>query len=197
MIALQSTLKEIPNPIRLFLGKALLFFIVWKVVYIGFLSESKILDYPMTTHVGLASTELLNNIGSLSGYKSLRELKSESNDGSVISEEISQIYHNEKRILYVEDGCNGLELIVLYIGFIICMPSNIWRKILFIIAGVIILHWANIIRSSILIYIREYHESYFDFTHTYFFKIVLYAITFALWMLFARKIKIFDETSKD
>jgi exosortase/archaeosortase family protein len=151
----------------------------------------------MTTHVGLASTELLNTIGSLSGYESLRELKSESSDGSVISEEISQIYHNEKRILYVEDGCNGLELIVLYIGFIICMPSNIWRKILFIIAGVIILHWANIIRSSILIYIREYHESYFDFTHTYFFKIVLYAITFALWMLFARKIKIFDETSKD
>ena len=197
MIALQSTLKEIPNPIRLFLGKALLFFVVWKIGYIVFLSDSNLLDYPLTTHVGQASTELLNRMGTLSGYESVREVITNSVEGVDTAEEISQIYHNDRKVLYVEDGCNGLELMVLYIGFIVCMPSNIWRKVLFIGAGVVILHMANILRSMALIYIHEYHEAYFDFAHTYVFKLVLYAVTFILWVLYARKIQIFHEAPKD
>ncbi|MBO3117812.1 archaeosortase/exosortase family protein [Winogradskyella sp. DF17] len=196
MISTHLTLREIPIPIRLFLGKALLFFIVWKLVFLGFLSESKVLDYPLTTNVGKASTELLNSIGSMSGYKSVREVVTKVEGNESFTEEISQIYHNDKKILYVEDGCNGLELLVLYIGFIVCMPSNIWRKIFFIIGGVVILHAANIIRSMALIYVREYHELYFDFAHTYLFKLVLYAVTFVLWIIYAKKIHLLNEIPK-
>ncbi|WP_411894390.1 archaeosortase/exosortase family protein [Winogradskyella sp. A2] len=193
MKRLKSLIQEFPKPIRLFLGKALLVFIVWNITYIGFLSESKILDYPLTTHVGEASTEILNRFSSMSGFKAVRSERTTIYEGEYITQESSEIYHNERSILHIADACNGLELLVLYIGFIICMPSRFWRKILYIIFGVIIIDFVNIGRCIGLIYLREYYEVYFDFAHHYVFKITVYGVTFLLWILFARKIHFNNE----
>lgn len=193
MIRLRSLLNDIPEPIRLFLGKALLFFVVWKIVYVGFLLDSKILDYPLTTHVGEASTEILNRFSPMSGFKTVRELKTTVYEGEYVSREASNIYHNDKEVLHIADVCNGLELIVLYIGFIVCMPSNFWRKILYIICGAIILDFVNISRCIGLIYLREYYEYYFHFAHKYLFKTTVYGVTFLLWMLYTRKTHLKNE----
>jgi len=193
MINVSSLKNEIPLPIRLFLGKALLFFVAWKIIYVGFLLDSKILDYPLTTHVGEASTELLNRFSSMSGFEAVREAKTTLYEGEYTTVEASEIYHNGKSILHIADVCNGLELIVLYIGFIVCMPSNFWRKVLYIILGAILLDMVNIFRCIGLIYLREYFELYFDFAHKYLFKTAVYGVTFLLWMLFARKIHLKNE----
>ena len=158
MIKFNLLLNEIPLPIRLFLGKALLFFVIWKIIYVGFLLDSKILDYPLTSHVGEASTELLNKFSPMSGFKAVRETKTTLYEGEYATKEASQIYHNEKSVLYIADPCNGLELIVLYIGFIVCMPSKFRRKILYIICGAILLDFVNVTRCIGLIYLREYFE---------------------------------------
>ena len=194
MIKLNSLKNEIPLPIRLFLGKALLFFVLWNVIYIGFLSDSKILDYPLTTHVGEASTEILNRFSSMSGFKDVRSERTTIYEGEYITQESSEIYHNGKSILHIADACNGLELLVLYIGFIVCMPSRFWRKVKYIVLGVIFLDFINITRCIGLIYLREYYELYFNFAHHYLFKITIYGVTFLLWMLFARKIHFKNET---
>ncbi len=194
MIKFNSLFNEIPLPIRLFLGKALLFFVIWKIVYVGFLLDSKILDYPLTIHVGEASTELLNRFSSMSGFKAVREAKTTLYEGEYTTKDASQIYHNGKSVLHIADVCNGLELIVLYIGFIVCMPSKFWRKVLYIILGAILLDFVNITRCIGLIYLREYFELYFDFAHKYVFKTTVYGVTFLLWMLYARKIHLNNET---
>ncbi|MBO6880789.1 archaeosortase/exosortase family protein [Winogradskyella sp.] len=194
MINIKNLLQDIPKPIRLFLGKALLLFVVWKILYVGFLLDSKILDYPLTTHVGEASAELLNRFSSMSGFESVREVKTSIYEGELITEETSMIYHNNKPVLYIADVCNGLELIVLYIGFIVCMPSSFFRKLLYIVLGAILLDVVNIGRCIGLIYLREYFEYYFDFAHKYLFKITIYAFTFLLWMLYARKINLNNES---
>ena len=193
MIKLSSLKNDIPLPIRLFLGKALLFFVIWKIVYMGFLMDSNILDYPLTTHVGEASVELLNRFSSMSGFEAVREVKTSIYEGEHIAEEASRIYHNKKPVLYIADVCNGLELMVLYIGFIVCMPSKFFRKLLYIIFGVILLDIVNIGRCIGLIYLREYFEYYFDIAHKYVFKISVYAVTFLLWWLYARKINLNNE----
>lgn len=189
MISLKSLKKDIPLPIRLFLGKALLFFIVWKIIYSLFLYDSKVLDYPLTKHVGEASTLFLNNSFFLSGFTTERVLISE--ESSII--ESSEIYHNGNLVLYIADACNGLELMVLYIGFIICMPSKFWRKILYIILGILFIDLINILRCSGLIYLREYFHAYFDFAHHYLFKAIVYGATFIMWMVYSRKISLKNE----
>ena len=189
MISLKSLKKDIPLPIRLFLGKALLFFIVWKIIYSFFLYDSKVLDYPLTTHVAEASTLFLNNSFFLSGFTTERVLISE--ESPVI--ESSEIYHNGSLVLYIADACNGLELMVLYIGFIVCMPSKFWRKTLYIILGILFIDIINILRCAGLIYLREYFHAYFDFAHHYLFKAIVYAATFIMWMVYSRKISLKNE----
>ncbi|ALJ06037.1 hypothetical protein APS56_13245 [Pseudalgibacter alginicilyticus] len=193
MIKLSSLKNDIPLPIRLFLGKALLFFIVWKLIYSVFFYDSEYLDHPLTTHVGEASAFVLNNLGSMSGFSSKREASSYAYEGSSFQNEVSVIYHHDKIILYIANVCNGLELMVLYIGFIVCMPSSFWRKTKYIILGVIILDATNILRCIGLIYLREYFHIYFDFAHHYLFKIMVYSATIALWVIYSRKIHLKNE----
>ncbi|MBC3758360.1 archaeosortase/exosortase family protein [Hyunsoonleella sp. SJ7] len=193
MIDFRKLKNDIPLPIRLFLGKALLFFIVWKVIYSFFLYDSKVLDHPLTAHVGKASAKFLNNFTSMSGFVAINELSTKILDGEYVTYQASSIYHYEKRVLNIADACNGLELMVLYIGFIICMPSGIWRKIRYIIIGLILIDIINILRCAGLIYLGEYYDAYFDFAHHYLFKITVYATTFVMWIVFARKIRIKNE----
>jgi len=193
MKKLNSLKSEIPLPIRLFLGKALLVFVVWQIIYLGFFKYSKELDHPLTTHVAKASTFILNNLTPMSGFSTSRVDTSWINEGEYLFEEASQIHHNNKLVLFIADSCNGLELIVLYIGFIICMPSKFYRKILYIVIGVVLLDIINIFRCVGLIYLREYLQAYFQFAHKYLFKITVYAATFLIWRFYARKINLKNE----
>lgn len=194
MIKLKSLKNDIPLPIRLFLGKALLLFVIWKIVYIGFLFDSKYLDHALTTHIGESSSKIINNIGSMTGFFTKRELTNYPYEGGIIEREISAIYHNDKVVLFIANVCNGLELMVLYAGFIICMPASFWRKLRYIVLGVIILDIINIVRCIGLIYLSEYYQIYFDFAHHYLFNTMVYTGTFIMWILFCRKINLKNET---
>lgn len=189
MISLSTLKNDIPLPIRLFLGKALLLFILWKIIYGVFLYNSKLLDYPLTTHVAEASTVFLNNSMLLSGFTTQRVYTGD--EKSII--EASEIYHNNELVLYIADPCNGLELMALYIGFIVCMPSKFLRKVKYIILGILLIDIINILRCSGLIYLREYFHAYFDFAHKYLFKMVVYGATFIMWMVYSRKISLKNE----
>lgn len=190
MIKFKSLFSDIPIQIRLFLGKALLFFIVWKSIYVIFLYDSKVLDFPLTEHIANSSVMVLNEFTSMSGFTAEREIKRVIDNGNLIIRGYSHIYHNNEIVLNVADECNGLEFLVLYIGFIVCMPSKFWRKLKYIAIGVIVLDGLNILRSSGLIYLREYFHAYFDFAHHYLFKVTVYSAAFIMWMVFTRKIKL-------
>ena len=191
---INSILNNIPLPIRLFLGKALLFFVVWKVIYTFFLFDSQLFDKVLTKHVGDTSAFVLNNSGLMSGFTSEIEKYDSVFNGEKLNNQVSAIYHHGEKVLHIANVCNGLELIVLYIGFIVCMPSSFKRKLLYIIFGVIILDLINIFRCVGLIYLSEYFEAYFDFAHHYLFKAIVYLATFLLWVKFSRKISLNEKS---
>jgi exosortase/archaeosortase family protein len=190
MINIKSLKNQIPLSIRLFLGKALLFFVVWKIIYGLFLFDSKIIDYPLTTHLGDVSVLVLNKFGPIDGFSTRRITVNSIKEEEVLKTEVSQIYHNDKAVLNIADVCNGLELMVLYIGFILCMPPKFIRQVLYIILGIVILDAVNILRCVGLIYLREYYHVYFEFAHHYLFKITVYAATFLMWFVYSRKIQL-------
>ncbi len=183
-----------PLTVRLILGKALLFFLVWKFIFIFFLRESKIIDYPLTTHVGEYSIKFLNSFGFPSDFIINRELRKSIRNGKTSEYEVSQVYYNNKKVVYVADGCNALELMVGYIGFIFCLPSRFKRKARYIILGLITIQSLNIVRIAGLIYVNKFHQVHFDFVHLYLFKGVVYSATLGMWMLYLRKVQIKRET---
>lgn len=193
MEKIKLLIKDIPLPIRLFLGKAFLFFVIWKIIYSFFLFNSNSIDNLLTNHVGTSSVQILNNLTSMSGFIEKEEIYSEILGGEIIEHNSSAIYHNNYKVLNIAHACNGLELLVLYIGFIVCMPSNLKRKVLYIVIGVILLDIVNILRCVGLIYLREYFHAYFQFAHHYVFKVIVYSSTFILWIVYARKIQLKNE----
>lgn len=190
MHKLNSFKNSIPLPIRLFLGKALLFFILWKVIYAFFLIDSFVVDTVLTKHVADASTYVLNNSGIATGFSVIVESFTKIYAGETINNVAASIYRDGDRVLLVASACNGLELLVLYAGFIICMPSSIKRKLIYLVLGIILLDLINILRCVGLIYLYEYFQTYFDFAHHYLFKAVVYLATFLIWMYFSRKINL-------
>ena len=191
---LKTAQNKIPKQIRLFLGKAFLFFVVWKIIYNVFLYDAKYLDRALTAHVGNASVTLINSLGAMNGFVSKREINKYNYEEGIILVEESAIYHNGHKVLNIANVCNGLELMVLYMGFIICMPSTFFRKLLYIILGLIVLDGINILRCVGLIYLREYYAIYFQFAHHYLFNAMVYTGTFIMWILYCRKIQFKNET---
>lgn len=194
MKTFDSLKNEIPLPIRLFLGKALLFFIAWQIIYGFSLFNSKEVDDFLTTHVGISSVYVLNNFTGMSGFSAKKEIYSEVLGGETTPYLSTAIYHNNYKVLDIAKACNGLELMVLFIGFIVCMPSKFWRKVKYIILGLILLDAVNILRCVGLIYLREYFHTYFQFAHHYLFKMIVYTVTFLIWVYFSRKINLKNES---
>ncbi len=99
------------------------------------------------------------------------------------------IKQGEKNVFFIADNCNGLDLLVIYLGFIILLPASIKRKILFGLAGIPVFIVVNIIRCSLLYWIYWNYYSAFEFNHHYTFSIIMYLLIFFGWILFIKKEK--------
>lgn len=186
-----SFINETPPTIRAFLRNALIVFAIWKLTYLFILLDDRILDRPLTNHVGSGTVWFLNYCTPLEGFNAIPVIKQEAFEGQLQIREVSQVVHQGKDILLIADPCNGLELIILFIGFILCFPSTIYKKIVFILSGVAIIDLANIVRCGGLVFLKRFYDyDLFQFAHHYVFKITLYGIIFMLWMLFTKNIKI-------
>lgn len=180
---------EIPKPIRRFLSSCVLLFFLWKSVYWLFLHPARIIDAPLTNMVGRQTVAMLNWVHGGKEFTSYPYLATKFFEGVLVENNVVRInFHNQKS-MHIADSCNGLELFVLYVGFLLSMPASIFRKLAFIIIGIPIIHLANVFRCFGLVELQIYLARYFEFAHHYLFKIVVYSIIFLLWIWFSRKIE--------
>ena len=179
---------QTPLAIRRFLLNGLFLLFVWKIVYVLFLGPSGMLDKPLTATVGMHTRSLLN-------YFSSGEKYTFSIDRSVIAGEPDQlgepvnavIRRGTQQVLTIANACNGLELFVLYIGFLLCMPAPLSRFWVFLFGGVVCIHFLNVLRCAGLAWVSSYKPGMLNFAHHYLFKIILYGIIFILWLLYTKQ----------
>ena len=88
------------------------------------------------------------------------------------------------------DDCNGLDLFIIYIAFIVLLPYPAWRKLIFSIGGLIAIFIGNIIRCVSLYWVYVHFRGMFDFNHHYVFTIIMYLIIFYGWVLYTKSPKI-------
>lgn len=92
-------------------------------------------------------------------------------------------------MLFIADPCNGLELLVLYLIFIIALPATLKRKLFFVVAGLLIIHFVNILRCVGLVALLIHYDEYFNIAHHYIFKMAVYFTIFLCWFWFAKGVQ--------
>jgi exosortase family protein XrtF len=157
-----------------FILLAFLIYIAWYILYDFFIEP----DGRINTWLNLLLAE--------SGSFILRIIGFDSN--VVIEAERILIRIKSVNLLGVGDSCNGLELFILFTGFIICFPGSGKNKLWFIPTGIFAIHIVNSIRAALLGLNQYYHPQSLNFNHHYTFTMIVYAFIFYLWFIWTNRI---------
>jgi exosortase family protein XrtF len=98
----------------------------------------------------------------------------------------SEVAYRKRDILSIYEGCNGINVMVIFVAFLLAFgPMN--RKLLWYIPlGLIAIHVSNLLRITILFWVSLYEPDFMYFLHKYFFTAALYVVTFILWVIWVR-----------
>jgi exosortase/archaeosortase family protein len=168
---------EFPLLLRKFFIKALLLLLIWELSFQLYLKPHRTIDLPLTA-ITTATT-----VGFLRLFYEKQSLSWENGE-----EGTAYILLNGQRTIGIADTCNGLELFILYVGFIICIPTSFKRAAIFITLGIVVIFILNILRCSGMFWFNLHRKEWFDFAHHYAFKIIVYAAIFGGWVWYCRKI---------
>jgi exosortase family protein XrtF len=160
---------------------------IWKTAYTFWLEPQRILDAPLTNLVATQTVQIMQLIWPDGNYELKHTSTKHKGDENATIEHVYLLKDN-KITISIADNCNGLELMVLYAAFIVCMPGSWKRKLIFILLGIPLLHLANLARCMGLVGMHLQWPGLFDFAHHYLFKIMVYAISFLLWVWYLRPV---------
>ena len=191
---LKSTWQSIPEEVQRFLKRALLIFIIWKLIYHLFLFNGRVIDKPLTDWSTMGAEKLMQGF-----YPDAKlMIKEECNFSPELNNELfcfDYLYLNGRKIVGVADPCNALELYVLYLGFLFSFPASLKRVLLFSIVGIVVIYSANIIRLAALASMNIHRIKAIDMAHHYVFKLIVYGLIFGLWVLFTKKQIHYEKTA--
>lgn len=187
----KKAFEQFPPQVRIFLLRGLVLFGIWKFVYLFFWAQPRTLDGPLTNTVGSQSVWILNQIYQTKGFKATPVVAVTRMEGDYQIAKVSKIDKDGKHLLNIADDCNGLELFILYVGFILSMPASVKRKVIYLIGGVFIIHLVNLLRCVGLSALLMHWDRYFDLAHHYIFKIMVYSTIFILWVRYSNNLSVF------
>ncbi len=90
---------------------------------------------------------------------------------------------NDQEKLNLFEGCNGLNVAIVFFSFLLAYGPVNRSLLIFSIAGLILIHLSNLLRLSLLFWVAIELPHHFFFMHKYFFTLVIYLIVFMLWFV--------------
>ena len=177
MLKSGNPIRRLNKEMKIFLAKLILFIVTWEVLYVFVLKPKRIPDSLLTEWLTVAVTWTLNLFFKISPPATW--IKDPLRDACLIQ-------HWGRTILMIFDDCNGLDLFIIYLAFIVLLPYPAKRKIIFSIGGLIAIFIGNIIRCVSLYWVYVHFRGMFDFNHHYVFTIIMYLIIFYGWVLFTK-----------
>ncbi len=98
------------------------------------------------------------------------------------------IYNDDRSVLSVFEGCNGLNVVIIFVGFLFAYGKPKKALLWFIPLGLLLIHLLNLARITILYYVTLYHPDLSYFMHKYLFTAIIYAGIFVLWIWWVVKL---------
>lgn len=177
---------SLPSEASTFLKRAILLFIAWKLLYSLLLIPSGEPDGWLVRILGFSTAFALNLIYGFGHYKVLN-VAHPSADAGLRTEQWAYVYHDPQKMdIGIANPCNGLELMVLAVGFILCFEGSLRSKASYVAASLLGVFAVNVVRCSLLTVIKASHPVYFEFAHKFLFNLSGYAFVFFLWMRYVR-----------
>ena len=93
----------------------------------------------------------------------------------------STIRFSGHAIVSVYEGCNGVNVVVIFLAFLFAFGPYRRQLLWFIPVGIAFIHLFNLIRIGGLFFITLYKPDWTYFLHKYLFTAFIYLIVFALW----------------
>jgi len=159
------------RPSFLFLGKFLAIYFVFNIIYGIYIESYGNRPDGITRWVSTQTVSILK----FSGYDA------GSNDNS--SRPTIGILNGRNNVINLFEGCNGINIMILFMAFIIAFSGKIKDMLWFIPGGFIFIHVANLGRIALLYWVAESKPNYMYFSHKYLFTAVIYGAIFLLWVV--------------
>ena len=175
-ILISDRLGEIRRflPALYFVGRFVGLYVVGNILY-GWMVESYApKPDPATAVVSEQTANLLSSVGYVTQTQ-------QSVHGPYIL-----LHWSEKNILAVYEGCNGLNVMIVFLSFLVGMGPYGKRMLWFVPFGLLIIHGMNLMRIGGLFFVAIYRPAEFYFIHKYLFTAVLYVVVFLLWIWWLR-----------
>lgn len=93
------------------------------------------------------------------------------------------IQYQNKAIVSVYEGCNGLNVAIIFISFMVALGPYNRKLIWFSLGGLVFIHIINLMRIIGLFWVVIYLPNALYFTHKYLFTAVIYIAVFLVWLL--------------
>ena len=87
--------------------------------------------------------------------------------------------------ILIENGCNGLSALSLFVGFVVAYPGTWARRLLFVPLGLLAVAVTNVVRCAVLLLVSNYAPSMFESVHGFHALFVFYVVIFLLWVAWA------------
>lgn len=96
------------------------------------------------------------------------------------------VYMNGESASYINEGCNAISIMIIFVAFIIAFSTTWKQTLLYILGSLIIIQIMNVLRIALLNYIHIYHEEYAKMAHDYLFPAILYGTIVVLWIVWVK-----------
>jgi exosortase family protein XrtF len=165
-----SPIKEF-KPALLFLAKFLVFYLAGNILYGIYIESYNEAPDRITRIVTSDSSGILNALGYHTGQEDAPGTP------KIALKEAGDI------VLYIYEGCNGINVMIVFIAFLFAFGGPAKGLAVFLPLGVLVIHFFNLMRISLLFYLALSNSLQFYYYHKYFFTATLYLVVFALWAL--------------
>jgi exosortase family protein XrtF len=98
----------------------------------------------------------------------------------------SAIIHQQQSIVTVYEGCNGINVMIIFVAFVVAFGPQRLSMVWFIPLGILIIHVFNLARIILLFWVTLELPRYLYFSHKYLFTAFIYAVVLALWMVWVK-----------
>ncbi len=163
------------KPTIFFLVKFIGIYVVANLLYGIYVTSFSPAPDPITRIVTINTSFILNACGWDTSFE------------DSVKDPTTELIFGNKRTLAIYEGCNGINVIIIFVAFLFAfgpIGKTLWW---FIPLGIAVIHVMNLLRIVLLFWVSVYLPDMMYFTHKYFFTAILYIVVFLLWIVWVRK----------
>lgn len=106
------------------------------------------------------------------------------------------IVHNSKTVVSVYEGCNSLNVMIVFLSFVFSFGKLNRALLWFAPMGLLIIYAINIIRIGLLFLVSLKLPHFLYFSHKYLFTALIYLIVLLLWIYWIRKLTLVEKNAE-